>query len=282
MISFDEHRAAWRAAVVMQIIGIVGLTLDGTYWLTSHRRVLPAYLVAIAIMALLLGILWLDRRRPRKSLAVFADLACVAALVAALCSADDVVAHSAEPWTPFQRRKLSVLTVALIAPTPPWVGVLCIAAFTLSAVVQYGGFEPDVRAHLGVEEPWATVAFGAFAFGIFLYRTRMVRLEHEAMLAQAEADSLRRLARVALAVRDLSNTPLQTLRLSTEMLRRHDAESAARIDQMERALARLEELERLLVQYEARTEWAPGDESFDPLALLQRREEGPGTPQPKL
>jgi hypothetical protein len=143
----------------------------------------------------------------------------------------------------------------------------------LSAVVQLGTFGPEVRAHLAVEEPWATIAFGAFAFGIFLYRTRMLRLEHEAMLAHAEAESLRRLARVSLAVRDLSNTPLQTLRLSTELLRRHDTESAARIDQMERALSRLEELERVLVRYEARTQWRPGDESFDPLAVLERPED---------
>jgi hypothetical protein len=272
MISFDEHRAAWRAAVVMQIIGILGLTLDGTFWLASHHRVLPAYLVAIAVMAMLLLVLWLDRRRPRKGLAAFADLACIAAIIAALWMADDILAHEARTWIPFQSRKLSVLTIALIAPTPPWVGVICIAACMLSAVVQLVTFGPEVRAHLAVEEPWATIAFGAFAFGIFLYRTRMLRLEHEAMLAHAEAESLRRLARVSLAVRDLSNTPLQTLRFSTELLRRHDTESAARIDQMERALARLEELERVLARYEARTQWTPGDESFDPLAVLERPE----------
>jgi hypothetical protein len=278
MISFDEHRAAWRAAVVMQLIGILGLTLDGTFLLTSHHRVLPLYPVAIAILASLLVVLWLDRRRPRKAIAAFADLACVAALIAALWGASDLLAHDARMWVPFQRRKLSVLAIALIAPTPPWVGVLCIAAFTLSAIVQLGTFEPAARAYLAVEEPWAMIAVAAFAFAIILYRTRMLRLEHEAMRAQAEAESLRRLARVALAVRDLSNTPLQTLRLSTELLRRHDSASAARIDQMERALTRLEELERVLVRYEARTQWAPGDESFDPLAVLERPEAGVAAP----
>jgi hypothetical protein len=279
MTSFDEARAAWRAAIFMQVIGLIGLSLDGTFWLTTHHRVLPPYLVAQGVMAVLLLVLFLDRRHPHKSLGAFADLACIAFVLVALWSADDILAREPRAWIPFQSHKLSVLTIALVAPTPPWVGVVCISAVTLAALAQFWALGPEVRAHLAVGEPWGTLAFGVFALGIFLHRVRLLRLEHEAMRAQAEAESLRRLARVALAVRDLSNTPLQTLRLSTELLRRHHAENVTRLDQMDRALARLEELERVLVQYEARTQWRPGDESFDALAILERPEGGAETPE---
>jgi hypothetical protein len=271
MRSFDQARAAWRSAATLQIIGLVCLTLDAAFWQTSHGRVLPAYLVALGVMAALLLALVARRRRPSEALSALAVLAHTAAVLVALWTADEVLAREPRLWIPFQSHKLAVLALALVAPAPFWVGVVCIAAYTLAAAVQYVSFDPAVRAHLAWGEPWGSLAFGVIAVGILLHRRRLLQMEHEAMRAQAETESLRRLARVALAVRDLSNTPLQTLELATALLRLRHPESAALLDQTDRSLARLEQLDGVLSRYEAQTEWAPGDTSFDPLALLEDR-----------
>ncbi len=258
MTSFDVARAAWRSAVALQIIGLVGLTLDAAFWQTSHGRLLPAYLVALGVMAALLLALVARRRRPTQALSAFAVLANTAAILVALWTADDVLAREPRLWIPFQSHKLAVLTLALVAPAPFWAGVACIAAYTLAAAVQYAAFDPAVRAHLAWGEPWGSLAFGAVAVGIVLHRRRLLRREHEAMRAHAQTESLRRLARVALAVRDLSNTPLQTLGLSAALLRLRYPESATLLDQMDRALARLEQLDRVCSRYETQNRVGPG------------------------
>lgn len=268
MTSFDEVRAASRTAVLMQILGLVGLALDGAYWRTSHGHVLPAYLAAMVIMAALLVAL-LILRRPPVAASAAADLACTAAILVALWQADDVLAREPRTWIPFQPHKLAVLALALIAPTPSWVGVVTILAYTAASTAHYFVFPAEVRAHLALGEPWGSLAFGAFALGVFVHRKRLLRIEHEAMRAHAEAESLRRLARMSLAVRDLQNTPLQTLRLATALLRRHHPEDSARLDQIDRALERLEALERMLSRYEANVDWSRIDPSFDPAALLE-------------
>jgi hypothetical protein len=262
-------RAAAKAAISMQVLGIVGLTLDGAYWATSHGRVLPGYLAAIGVLTILLLVLLARRDRPSVALSTVTAFCNVAAVIVALWGAGEVLAREPRPWVPFQPQKLGVLALALIAPTPFWVGATCIAAFTLTAAAQYLAFPAEVRAYLAPGEPWGTFSFGAFALVALGHRIRLLRIEREAIRAHAEAEALKRLARVGLAVRDLSNTPLQTLRLSAALLRLRHPEEAARLDQMNRALDRLEQLERTFSKYEAQTEWQPGDESFDPLAVLE-------------
>jgi hypothetical protein len=254
----------------MHVLGMVGLTLDGAYWATSHGRVLPGYVVAAAVLALLSLVLIARRDRPSVALSSVTALVNAAVVLVALWGAGEVLAREPRPWVTFQPQKLGVLALALIAPTPPWVGVACIAAFSLTSAAQYLAFPAEVRAHLAPGEPWGSLSFGAFALVVLVHRIRLLRIEREAIRAAAEAESWRRLARIGLAVRDLSNTPLQTLRLSAALLRRRHPEDAARLDQMSRAIDRLEQLDRAFMKYEARTEWRPGAESFDPLAVIER------------
>ena len=270
MSSPDDARAAAKAAIAMQVIALVGLTLDSAYWATSHGRVLPAYPGALAVLALLLIVLLARRHRPSVLLSSFTVLCNTAVALVALWSADEVLAREPRPWVPFQSHKLAVLALALVAPTPAWVGAACIGAYTLASAGQYLAFPAEVRASLAVGEPWGSFGFGALALVALVHRIRLLRVEREAVRAAAEAESLKRLAALALAARDLSNTPLQTLRLSAALLRGRHPEEAARLDQMSRALDRLEELERTFAKYEAETEWQSDAESFDSLAILER------------
>jgi signal transduction histidine kinase len=271
MSAEDAARAAAKGAVSLQILGLVGLSIDGVFWLVSHGRVLPGYLAALAVLGLLLVLLLLLGRRRAPSVAVSSGAALinVAVVLAALWSAGEILARDGRPWVPFQPQKLGVLALALIAPSPAWVGVLSILAFTLASVAQYLAFPAAVRERLMGGEPWGSFAFGAFALVALAHRLRLARLEREAARAQAEAETGKRLAAIALAVRDLSNTPLQTLRLSVALLDLRHPEEARRLDQMGRAIDRLEELDRAFARCEAQTEWRPSAESFDPLAVLQ-------------
>ena len=73
-----------------------------------------------------------------------------------------------------------------------------------------------------------------------------------------------------LAVRDFSNTPLQTLYLTTALLRYRHRNDSELLERMDRSLARLRELNDIMSRYETQVGWKDGDESLDAAAVLQR------------
>jgi hypothetical protein len=81
---------------------------------------------------------------------------------------------------------------------------------------------------------------------------------------------LERLARVAVAVHDLTNTPLQTLVTSAALVEKDPSQSSSVAGGMMRAVAKLQALNDAFATYQAEVEWHVGDESFDPRAVIAR------------
>jgi len=206
---------------------------------------LTSALVGLAVLAVLLA----TRRRPRPGLGTAAFLINAAAVVFALVMTHPYYAAAPRPWRPFEANKLGALTAALLAPSR-WAGILAIAGYVGSAVIQYGLYPGNAHERLSVTEPWATVAYGAFSCGLLAYRLRSLALARTVARSRAEAAVLQRLARASLTLRDLANTPLQTLELSVALLRRKGEELTPVVARMERALERLHALGRALSQYE--------------------------------
>jgi integral membrane sensor domain MASE1 len=90
-----------------------------------------------------------------------------------------------------------------------------------------------------------------------------------ARLLQAEKVALARLARVALAVRDMANTPLQTMSLSVELLRAKQGKGDEVVSRMMRAIERLSRLDDLLSAYSEQFVLHDDSMSFDAEAILE-------------
>jgi hypothetical protein len=83
-------------------------------------------------------------------------------------------------------------------------------------------------------------------------------------------------ARAFLAVRDLANTPLQTITSATAALRAQLPEAQrATLDRIDRALAQLHELAAVLREHEQHMDWKPGEEAIDSLQHLRRAAQRP-------
>ncbi|PCC72835.1 hypothetical protein SAMN02745121_01952 [Nannocystis exedens] len=172
---------------------------------------------------------------------------------------------------PFQVHKLGTLTVAILAPER-WVGLLCIFAFALIPVIQFGRLDPALQGRIDTSEPLVMLVYGAVAAVLLLYRLRGLATERALVQAQTEAADARRTARLLLAVRDLSNTPLQVIALASAAVRRRNPDLGEPLDRLDRALERLRALHQPLKAYEADLEWRPGDESIDAEAVLAAAE----------
>jgi hypothetical protein len=258
-------RTAWQGAAVSLALVFVGWPLE--LMMGRQVRGMPVWppLFSMAVGMLLWIPLGLAHRRRPIGLSRWVFLVNNAAIAFAMWFTTVRWAAQGEWWMPFQAHKLSVLTAALIAPDVA-VGLATIAIYAGSAVVQLTTFNPFVRAELALGEPWAMIAFAAFSVVLLLNRVRRQSMELALVHARGEAEALRRFARRLLAVRDLANTPLQTLEANAALVA--EVPGAERYaDRMRRSLDRLREWQHIL-ESDASLIWSEQDLAFDPHEVL--------------
>jgi hypothetical protein len=266
----EEHRAyvAYRAALVVTLLSAFGFL---THLLIGREvrdgNSMPAIAASLASAALAL-VLMSVRRRIDVTLASIAFLVNTAIVTTGLWFVDEQYGLRAERWVAFQSTKLAMLTVAVLAPEL-WAGLTSIFTFAAAAFVHWYLFSSDVRTYSAVGEPWAVPAYAAFAAALLIQVRHRFRVERELARAQQESVALARLARTLLAVRDYSNTPLQTLVLELEVMHAKHPELAHDLGIASRAVERMRELGRLLSGIDAGVRSDQVDASFDPLQVLE-------------
>jgi hypothetical protein len=261
-------RAAWRAATIAVVLTILGMPID----LVIARGIpgIPTWpdVAATAAALALLAILVARRRAAPRAIGHAIFLLDVAVIVAALWVTNRAYAESGRPWVPFQENKLGMMAVALLAPEL-WIGLVGIGAYSVAALAQMTSFSEEVRSHFALGEPWATVAFTLFALVLLASRLRQFALEREVARTHAEMRTTERFARVLLAVRDRSNTPLQTITLAVSVMRTKHPDLADTVALVDRALERLRDLDRRLWTQSNTVRWTSDDEAFDAGEVLE-------------
>jgi hypothetical protein len=259
-------RTAWRAAVISVVLNLVGMPLELVVLRTVPGVLIWPAIGALAWSAVLLVFLVTTRRRQSRMAANSAFVLNTAVIVSALWMIGQDVIASGRTWMPFQEFKLGMVTVAMIAPEP-WLGVVGIAAYATASLAQFEAITAVSHDHLVVTEPWATLAFGLFSVILLAYRLRQSVLERGIAFARARNEATEELAKVMLAVRDLSNTPLQTIAFAAETARTLHPDLAPVIDRIDRSLGKLRALDRRLRAHEHTVRWTPREESFNQLPV---------------
>lgn len=272
----QERRVqAWRSTTVA--LAVV-LAAEVAYVLID-LRVFPRPWVALARaghVAVCLGLwVWLlaRRRTPTVRLASGAFVAMALPMLPLFALAEAAMAASHPVWAPLMGPRVVMLGVGLFAPMGLRLGAGLIGAFALEGVVLWYGLGLGQRLPGMVWEPWVTLVYGGVATAMLAFRVRSRNTEYQLRRARAEAEALERLARLFLAVRDASSTPLQTLQVGTSLLRKRAPECGPVLDSMERALERLRGLTQRMATSDPLLEWREGDESFDADTVLGRLEE---------
>jgi len=252
-------------AVVLTLVGMpIQMTISRGIGGTGQW---PALLV-MAIATGLLGFLFVRREHPsvRAGNAVF--LVNAALIISTLWLTNIAYAHSGRIWVPFEANKLGMITVAMIAPEL-WVGLVGIAAYAGAVYVQMATIDAASRTHFALAEPWATTVIALFSTVFLFHHLRRTALERELARVKAEAAAMQRAARFVVAVRDLSNTPLQTIALATALAKDRHPDLEPILARVERSLTRLSELDQLLREEERRAHWTRDQESFDAADTLR-------------
>jgi hypothetical protein len=207
------------------------------------------------------------RRQPNIRLATTVFLVNVAVILAALWITSGAYAAAPGKWIPFQANKVGALAAAVLAPGLVS-GLIAIAGFVGMVVLRYLTLPIDQQRHLPIAEPWAILIYAVFAVAILGYRVHSVSLSRRMFRMRTESIATQRLARTFLALRDLTNTPLQTIELAALIVRRRCPDLGPVLDRVDRSIDRLSRLNHALSVYESQLEWTDEDVSPNPSAVV--------------
>jgi hypothetical protein len=262
-------RLAWRGAMFAALLNAFGSPFDLA---VAHNVVVmppaPA-LFSSALGFLLFAYLLWNRDRPSRTVAAAAFCVNTLAIVIMLWLNNEHWVTIGPRWAPFQANKLGAITVGILTPEIG-VGILNIAAYAGSAVIQWLTWDAAQRAVLARGEPVPTCIFAVFGIVLLVFCHRRYAIERRLVEEREQSKALEDQARTLLAVRDFCNTPLQTIESATALARLRHPEAAIELRRIERALLRMHQLHRILSRHETHLRWTKEDESFDAVERLSR------------
>ena len=255
-------RHAWRGALAAAILNATGMSADFLLARTIPSMPVYPYATSVGVGIALTLFLLIRRQRPTVRLGSAVFLVNNIVILAALWVTSGYWATTGMAWTPFQANKLGALAVAMLAPELT-VGLASIAGFAAVALGKSYLLDPDIQRGFPVGEPWFVLIYALFGAVLLIYRLRGMVLERNMLRAQAEAIAAGQLARTFMRIRNYTNTPIQTIAFTTELLRAKTHDLKPILDRLERAVDKLTECSRLLGSYENAHTWSRGDESLE-------------------
>jgi hypothetical protein len=240
----------------------IGALLSFWFW----ERIEAPAILTVQLFALLAGLVLMStfvfrRREPTITAAAITFFFLTAITLLALWLANSAFSSETRPWAPFLGHRAFVFISAIIAPPRMSLGVIGVLLYGLAAVAQYLSWPESVRANIVVHpEPWNTLAFVFYALILFALKLRAIQLETRMTRARIRLFVAKRFARRILALKDLTNSPLQTLTMISFLLRSHHPEDKELIDCLDRCVERLVDVNRLVQE---------GDEHLSKRAVVR-------------
>ncbi len=195
--------------------------------------------------------------------------ACAGVVLFFSAIATNLLAQSGARFEAFTGYKLVAIAVGILAPAPAWVGFSVIAICAVAPIVHYFILPSDIQRAFVVQEPWYTLICCVIALFVFRHRLRELQLERALTRVAAEKQAVNNMAKIFFFLRNITNSPLQSIEITALLLKEHQIEQTSAGRHLERALARLRELSQTLASYERNIDWSE-PASFDAVADVQR------------
>ena len=205
--------SAQLAAILVILFECASMVIDPMVFDAEPLRV-PRTLHVLCALCVL-GVLRWRRRELSSSLGMILFIVVMLPVFPIVWYSQTVRTAANLDWSLFIGHKLAALIFAALTPGAMALGLLFIGLLAVEATVQ--SFKVGLSAVPG--EPWATLVVMVGALFILINRTRTSALERQFQRTRLATESAAEFASVALAIGDLTNTPLQVLTLEVEILR---------------------------------------------------------------
>lgn len=265
----QKSQYSWRGALVACGLNAIGMPMD--FLMAHHVPGIPVWpsLMSSATGVVLAILLLLYRRRPTIRLSMTAFTLNIAVILVALWVTSGAYAAAPVRWIPFQANKIGALAAAVLSPDLIS-GIVAIGGFVGMVVLRYLTLPAAQQQRLPMGEPWVIFIYAVFALAMLAYRVHSVALSRRMLRVRTESIATQRLARTFLALRDFTNTPLQTIELAAKIVRKRCPDMTPTLDRIDRSIDRLYRLNHAFSVYESQIEWTEKDLSPDPSALVDR------------
>lgn len=210
----DSARAHLMGGIVAAIVAACAWSFVAPNLVTVTLAVLACLLVLYAVLSAL-------RNHPRAetiSAAIFVSVTLVLIGWTAF-NHEQYVRHHL-PHEPFLGIKVIALFLPLFCPPKRWVARVTLPLLAVAAVIQFFSWPQEVRMQAGVQEPWATVAFVILSGITYRFRLNFAELRLAQRVTAERNLLLQRIAHVLMGTKHLMNTPLQTLEVALDVIRK--------------------------------------------------------------
>lgn len=215
------------SARIHLLCGIVTALIAGSVWsFLAPSLVNATVLVFVTLISLFLLLISIRKHSQAENIAAYIFVCVTIVLMGwAFFNHENYVRYKL-PHEPFLGIKVLALFLPLICPPIRWVAWVTLPMLALAPVVQYLGWPQDVRMEAGVQEPWMTVVFVILSGIIYRFRLSFAELRLAQRLLAERNQLLQRVAHLLMGTKHLMNTPLQTLEVAIDVIRKERPLSA--------------------------------------------------------
>ncbi len=265
----EEDHEIWRQGLVFTLLGCI------TIWMSSFTMAAIVgganlYLHAVAAAQLSFFLLLLKGGPSRRNFTELVFLVSCVLTLACIMVNNQKLIESGNTAYLFEGYKLFSLLVALIAVQSWKMGAALIGACAVLPIAQYLSWPSSWREQMPAE-PSLTICYVIVSAGAYYYQIKNLKTARKLLQTEFAAIELKRYARAMLSARDLSNTPLQTLKTTLELLKHDPEHFDIHIARLERVADRLDQLNEIFKKYEPLDELSI--ESLSSLETLQEETE---------
>ncbi|AZZ35602.1 hypothetical protein CIK05_01905 [Bdellovibrio sp. qaytius] len=265
----DDKQLATRSTRSYSILALFLLPLSYIIRANDNLPTTPLWYIGLLIVIITF---FLTSKYPRLPVKISVTLMITMALFTML-PGSEIAAIGSEhnvQMTYFGTYKFIIVCVALMAPFPHFIGYLLIALCLFIPPMQVLLFSPQIMKLSGQFEPWTTMGYALAGLLILHHRISTLKLHANLVESEAKEKNLRDFADVALALRDLTNTPLQSLDLLTELLRSDKISTQQASELLSKTTYRLRELMQVLSEQQKKLTKQQSLQSMDSMDIIRK------------
>jgi hypothetical protein len=245
----------WRAAQSLTACGIVSTSILAMSMMERAPRIALHTCLIVVCTSIGQLLLWLYRHKRSQLLASWIYLTGILSAIATVTLNHEFFVHANTPFAPFIGIKLLAAIVALQTPAIRWVGWSALGGLAVTPVVQFYHWPSEVRYNFGAMEPWITLCVVLCSGFLYYHRLQVFEMFERKAKFEAAASELRRFTHLLLGAQHLTNTPLQIIESTTQLIRDQHPEASHLVQKIEKAFVPIQHISQLMSFGKSHISW---------------------------
>ncbi len=257
-LRIDESKMEWLSSFVLAFLSLAAEVFSA--YASQQLKMVPIVenlrlTHGFASLTVLL-VLLVFRRRSSQALTIASYLAVILPLFPLAYLHHTECVRLLCTGSVFGGQTLIFLALSVLVPGPYWINVALMLGFTFQVIAMW--FFSDANSHALFAlsaEPWITIIFGMVAGVLLAFRYYYQLVSRGLAMQKARTELLGGISQIFLSIRDLANTPLQSLGIAAELLKNDKMPRQQIIEHITNSIHRLNALNGIFKFYEDRIRW---------------------------